>query len=151
MRNQHVLLLLFDDVIDHSLQSLVASRLLFQNNVLLISCLHMLHECRPFLRSRSYKFSGTCSSKSRPWDGKAFFPGLIEGLGVVFVQLDIKEVTQGHRVPQSLMDVDEQKYLKRNLPARKHRTFVFVLSFLQEIDLSLEICCNHHRDSFDNL
>ena len=36
-RNQHVLLLLLEDVIDHSPQSLVASRLLFQKNVLLIS------------------------------------------------------------------------------------------------------------------
>ena len=30
-----------------------------------------------------------------------FFPGLIEDLEIVVVQVEIKEVTQGHRVPQS--------------------------------------------------
>ena len=36
LRNQLVLLLLLEDVIDHGLQHLVASWLLFQNSVLLI-------------------------------------------------------------------------------------------------------------------
>ena len=46
-----------------------------------------------------------------------FLPGLIQHLEIVAVQLDLKQATRVHRVPLSLIDVGEQKYLKHNLPA----------------------------------
>ena len=58
-----------------------------------------------------------------------FLP-LIEHLEVVFVQLDMKQIPQVQCVPLSLFDVKEPKHLKHNLLARKHWTFVLVLSFL---------------------
>ena len=100
-----------------------------------------------FFTCRSYKFSRTCSSKSLP-RAHNVFPCLIEHLEIVVVQLDTKQITQVHRVPLGLIDAEEQKYLEQYLRARTHWTFVFVLRFSQEIDLSPEY--NLH-DSFDNL
>ena len=56
----------------------------------------------------------------------SFFTSLIEHLEVVVIQLDIKRVTRVHRVLLSLIDVEDQKYLKQNLPARRQWTFVLV-------------------------
>ena len=56
----------------------------------------------------------------------SFFTSLIEHLEVVVIQLDIKRVTRVHRVLLSLIDVEDQKYLKQNLPSRRQWTFVLV-------------------------
>ena len=51
-----------------------------------------------------------------------------------------------HRVPWfEFIDVEEQKFMKHTVPARKHWTFVFVLSFLQKVDLCLEFGWNHRH------
>ena len=50
LRNQQNLLLRFEDVIDHNPHVLLDSRLFFQNNVRLIQCQSVVHECRlPYL------------------------------------------------------------------------------------------------------
>ena len=71
-----------------------------------------------FFACRSYKFSRTCSSKSLPRTNNVFSPGPTEHLEAVVVQFDIKQITQAHREPLSLIHVQEQSYLKHYLPAR---------------------------------
>ena len=54
------------------------------------------------------------------------------------MQFDIKQITQVSSCSLNLFDVEQQECLKHNLSARKNWTVVFVLRFLQDIDLSLE-------------
>ena len=123
-RQQHVLQLLLEDIIHHSPSFLLACRLSFQNNVLLIKCQSVLHECGlshlPLVQVPDNTFIHIITHGC--W---CFFPGSVEHLEVVVVRLDSQQIIQVHRVPLSF--VDAQEYFIPDWPAWKHWTFLLVV------------------------
>ena len=100
LRSQFGLLLLFENAINHSPQSLVASRLLFPAMFCwykVIACFMSGH----FFTCRSYTFSRTCASKSWPRAGHVFLPAR---LSILRMSPYKSRSSASLRVPLSLID-----------------------------------------------